>query len=162
MGAVRQAVQHPNPYLPLPLTMNGKTMQLPFATTLPIDVVRDIFSSLSGNQAADFDEADFAVLPPHCQINAAFGIALGLDDIAHAVETAWPYPVGTPQLDALVVVRASGMDMARYREIQRQLRSKMHDSSSLFVSVSKSKALPPGMASITILAIAPPKLGSPH
>lgn len=133
-------------------------MQPPYVTTLPIEVVRDIFSSLSGKNAADFDEADFALLPPHCRICASFGISHGLDDIDHAVETAWPYPVGTPQLDALVVVRANGMNMARYREIQRQLHSKMNDGNLLFVRVCPSNSLPHGIVSITILAIAHPEL----
>lgn len=131
-------------------------MQPPYVTTLPIEVALDIFSSLSGKNAADFDEADFAILPPHCQFSTSFGISHSQDDIDHAVETAWPYPVGTPQLDALVVVRANGMKMARFSEIHRQLRSKMHDSSSLFISVSKSNILEPGMASVTIFAIAHP------
>lgn len=130
-------------------------MQLPHAHTMPIAVARDLFSALSGTNSADVDEADFAVLPPHCQISASFGISHCLNDIDHAVETAWPYPVGVLQLDALVVVRANGMDMARYSDIHRQLRCRMHARSSLFVSVSKSNTLPPGMVSITILAIAP-------
>ena len=131
-------------------------MQPPYATIVPKSVVLAVFSSLSGQNVADFDEADFAVLPPLCQISASFGISCCLSDIERAVDTAWPYPVGAPQLDALVVVHANGMDMARYREIQRQLQRKLHAASSLFVSVRNFKALPASMASITILAIAHP------
>lgn len=137
-------------------------MQLPHATTLPIDAVRDIFSALSGMNAVYFDEANFAALPPNCQISTSFGISHGLNDINHAIETAWPYPVRTPQLDALVVVRANGMAMASFREILRQLRGKMHDSSLLCVNVTKSNILPPGMVFITILAIAHPWGVSPY
>lgn len=128
-------------------------MQLPHAPTVPIEVVRELFSAMSGETTVDFDEADFAALPPHCEIRASFGISRGQDDIDHAVETAWPYPVGTQQIDALVAVRANGMDIVRVREIQRQLHRKMHDNSSLFISFGNSNKLPHGMVFITALAI---------
>lgn len=140
--------------------MIGKILQPPYAATVPISVVLAVFSSLSGQNVVDFDEADFAALPRHCQISASFGVSRCLSDIESAVETAWPYPVGSPQFDALVVVHANGMDMGRYREIQRQLQSKLHAASSLFVSVRNFKALPAGMVSITILAIAHPGVGA--
>ncbi len=131
-------------------------MQTTHATTVPIEVVRDIFSTLSGASVADFDEADFAVLPPVCQLSASFGLSRSIDDIDLAVEMAWPHPVGAQPLDALVVVRANGLEIMRFREIQRRLRSKMHDTSSVFICVSQSSTLPHGMVSITTLAIAPP------
>lgn len=120
------------------------------------EVVRDIFSTLSGANVTDFDEADFSVLPPVCQLSASFGLSRSIDDIDLAVEIAWPHPVGALPLDALVVVRANGLEMMRFREIQRRLRSKMNDTSSVFISVSQSSTLPHGMVSITTLAIAPP------
>lgn len=131
-------------------------MQTTHATTVPIEVVRDLFSTLSGGNVADFDEGDFAVLPRICQLSTSFGLSRSLDDIDLAIEMAWPHPVGALPLDALVVVRANGLEMVRFREIQRRLRSKMNDNSSVFISVSQSPALPHGMVSITTLAIAPP------
>lgn len=129
-------------------------MQLPHAPTVPIEVVRELFSAMSGETTVYFDEADFAALPPHCEIRASFGLSRGQDDIDHALETAWPYPVGAQQIDALVVVRANGMEIERLREIRRLLHRNMHDNSSLFVSFGNSNKLPHGMVFITVLAIA--------
>lgn len=100
-------------------------MQTTHATTVPIEVVRDLFSTLSGGNVADFDEGDFAVLPRICQLSTSFGLSRSLDDTDLAIEMAWPHPVGALPLDALVVVRANGLEMVRFRGIQRRLRTRL-------------------------------------
>lgn len=120
---------------------------------LPLEFVRDIYAALAGT-AADFDADDFATLPALCQIRAFFGTSHGPNDIQSAVNSAFPYPAGT-RVDALVVVRGKGIDMGRFQAIQNALRTKMHYTSSLFLSVAggKGSTLPPGTASIILLAI---------
>ncbi|MDP1525685.1 MAG: hypothetical protein Q8M20_07735 [Rhodocyclaceae bacterium] len=128
-------------------------MQYTNANTLPIEFVRDIFASLSGSNVADFDEADFAELPAQCPVSATFGISHSLNDIEDAVSSAFPYPAGT-QRDALVAVHCNGLDMTRYQALSDALRRKV--PGSLFISVNpKSNTLPPGTASIILLAISP-------
>lgn len=124
------------------------------APTLPIEFARDIFTAMAGTNVADFDDADFAALPAQGQVSASFVISHGPNDIKQAVDTAWPYHAGTRNIDALVVVRGNGMNMDHFKTIQHELRSKLHDTSTLLISVSKSNTLPPGTVSIILLAIA--------
>lgn len=121
---------------------------------LPMEDVRDIFATLTGTKVADFEAADVAALLSQGQVTASFGISRSPGDVEFAVNSAWPYPAGAPHVDAVVVVRGNGMNVARYTEIQGELRRKMHGTSSLFISVSSSDALPPGAVSIILLAIA--------
>ncbi|MGB4065304.1 MAG: hypothetical protein WBK19_15880 [Azonexus sp.] len=132
-------------------------MQLPHAPTVPIDVVRELFSAMSGETTVGFDEADFAALPPLSRISTSCVLSRGLDDIDRAVEMAWPNPAGSEHLGALVVVRANGMEMARYREIARQLHRMMPDKAPLFLSISQNSKLPKGSVFITILAVSHPQ-----
>lgn len=124
------------------------------AQTLPIEFVRDIFTAMAGTNAADFDDADFAALPAQVQISAFFGTSHGPTDVQTAVSSAFPYPAGTQHVDALVAVRCNGLDMTRYQAISDALRRKV--TGSLFICINpKSTTLPPGTASIILLAISP-------
>lgn len=123
-------------------------------TTLPIEFVRDIYAALAGKNAVDFDADDFSALPAQCEVSASFGVSHTLNDTASAVDSAWPYPAGTQHVDALVVVRGNGMDMARYKSIQGELRHRLHDTSTLLISVNQCGTLPPGAVSIILLVIA--------
>lgn len=124
------------------------------APTLPIEFVRNIFTAMAGTNVADFDDADFAALPAQVQVSAFFGTYYGPSDVQTAVSSAFPYPAGTQHVDALVAVHCSGLDMTRYKAISDALRRKV--PGSLFISVNpKSSTLPPGSASIILLAISP-------
>lgn len=129
-------------------------MQNTDATTLPIEWVHHIYANLAGSNAVDFDVDDFAVLPAQCQVSASFGISHDLNDIEDAVNAVWSYPAGTQHVDALVAVHCNGLDMTRYQALSDALRRKV--PGSLFISVNpQSSTLPPGTASIILLAISP-------
>lgn len=118
---------------------------------LPLDFVRDIYAALAGTAAA-FDADDFSTLPAQVTVSAFFGTSHCHTDVQHAVNSAFPYPAGLQQrVDALVVVRGNGVDLARYNAIQDALHRKVHGA--LLISVSRSSTLPPGTASIILLAI---------
>lgn len=120
---------------------------------LPLEFVREIFAALSGTTVVDFDEEDFSsTLPATVTVSAFFGTSHCPTDVQQAVNSAFPYPAGPQQrVDALVVVRGNGLDISRHAAIQDALRRKVHGS--LFISVSKSNTLPPGTASIILLAL---------
>lgn len=127
-------------------------MQHTNATTImPIAFVRDIISAMSGTNVVDFDDADFDALPAQGHVSASFVVSQNSSDAEHAVNSAWPYPSGAQNVDAIIVVRGNGIMTAHYNAISDALRRKV--SGSLFISVSKSSTLPTGAASILIFAL---------
>jgi hypothetical protein len=127
-------------------------MQNTNATIMPFAFVRDIFSAMSGTNV-DFDDADFDALPRAGHVSASFVVSHNSSDVAQAVNSAWPYPAGAQNVDALVVVRGNDMDMVRYKALQGELRRRMHETSTLLISFSPSGTLPTGTISIILLAI---------
>jgi hypothetical protein len=129
-------------------------MQNTNANILPIEFVRHIYADVAGRNAVGFDADDFAALPAQCNVSAFFGVSNSLNDTASAVDSTWPYPAGTQHVDALVAVHCNGLDMTRYKAISDALSRKV--PGALFISVNpKSSTLPPGTASIILLAISP-------
>lgn len=123
---------------------------------IPIGFVRDLFATLSGTKAAEIDDADFAAFPEQCQLAPSFGISHGPHDIAQAVDSAWPHPAGAEHVDALVVIRGNDIKMDHYKAIQKKLRQKLHESSTLLIAFNKSDTVPSGTVSLVFLAIASP------